>query len=101
VVIFIDDLQWGDADSAEALFELLKPPGESALPVLGAYRSDEMEESRFLQHYRVLQARSADTPPAVEIEVGKLTVSREPDMTMIIGQDLTHADDISDAIITG
>ena len=27
--------------------------------------------------------------------------SREPDMTMIIGQDLTHADDISDAIITG
>ena len=75
VVIFIDDLQWGDADSAEALFELLKPPTDTALLVIGTCRSDEMEQSRFLQHYDTLRERSSETPELAQIEVGKLTVS--------------------------
>lgn len=75
IVIFIDDLQWGDADSAEALFELLKPPTDAALLVIGTCRSDQMEQSRFLQNYHALQARSPVTPGLARIEVGKLTDS--------------------------
>src|SRR5262249_31624227 len=41
IVWFIDDLQWGDADSAEALFEVFRPPEAPAVLFLGAYRSDE------------------------------------------------------------
>ena len=49
VVIFIDDLQWGDVDSSELLFDLVKPP--DAPPVFFAltYRSEESGTSPLLR----------------------------------------------------
>jgi len=57
VVWFIDDLQWGDADSASALFEVLRPPEAPTVMFLGAYRSDETEDSAFLQTWKELQRK--------------------------------------------
>ena len=48
VVIFIDDLQWGDADSAALLDAVLEPPGAPPLLVLGCYRAEERQQSGFL-----------------------------------------------------
>lgn len=73
LVLFIDDLQWGDGDSAAVLYELLSPPNPPAVMLLGSYRSDEAEESPYLKEWR---ARDADAEHAVReaaVEVTPLT----------------------------
>lgn len=49
LVVFVDDLQWGDVDSAEVIREILAPPDAPAMLFVGTCRSDEREGSPCIQ----------------------------------------------------
>lgn len=70
LVVFVDDLQWSDADSALLLAETLSPPDAPCLFWIGAYRSDERATNHLLRD--VLDAPRRAELDVRDIEVGPL-----------------------------
>ena len=88
LILFIDDLQWGDADSAQALFEVLRPPEPSAILLLGSYRSDEAERSPFLAMLSEIERKHNVQLPRHEVQVGPLTAHQCLElMILLTGKD--------------
>jgi hypothetical protein len=52
LVVYIDDVQWGDADSAALLLELVRPPGAPAAFFVMTQRDEEAQVSSFLKEMR-------------------------------------------------
>ena len=68
LVIYIDDLQWADADSTFLLEDLLRPPSAPSLLLIACFRTEEIETKPFLKN--LLQRPGSDT--CREIVVGPL-----------------------------
>lgn len=51
LVLFLDDLQWGDADSVRAYRQIFTAPDPPDVLLLGTYRIDERESSPFLMDW--------------------------------------------------
>ncbi len=69
LVIFIDDAQWGDADSAALLLELVRPPQAPPVLFILTEREDEANASPFLKE---IQKRWPPAAETVKVTVGPL-----------------------------
>ncbi len=88
VVLFIDDLQWGDADSAALLIELLRPPDSPPLLWIGCYRTEDVSRSPLLGP--LLAYRPA---PAADLEIRELEVAElSPEEARELARSLLEGD---------
>jgi serine/threonine protein kinase len=72
LVVVIDDLQWGDPDSAVLLAELVSPPDAPNLLVVASYRSEEARGA-FMTAVRENVLRAVEPTSILDIEVGPLS----------------------------
>ncbi len=75
LVIWIDDLQWGDSESASLLQALMRPPEAPALLLLLSYRNDEFDTSPFLRAQSELDGDLASGEPATRLLLQRLSTS--------------------------
>jgi hypothetical protein len=86
LVLAIDDLQWGDLDSAALLAEVLRPPDPPALLLLACYRSEDAAGSPCLQAFLAAGEKGVvrvDLP----VETLSETEARELARTLLGGED--------------
>ncbi len=87
LVWFIDDLQWGDVDSAGAMFEILRPPEAPAVLFLGGFRSDEADTSPFLNEWTSRQQQNGISFGDRTVSVGPLSLDDATQLIVnVVGQ---------------
>jgi eukaryotic-like serine/threonine-protein kinase len=103
LILFIDDLQWGDFDSAALLGELLRPPDSPSLLLIACYRSEEVETSPFLKTFLPLRTTAGWTVLSRELIIEELERAEAKDLVLaLLGKEhstsITGSTDISEAI---
>ena len=69
LVVFVDDAQWGDTDSAALWLEVVRPPDTPPLLLVMAHREEEARASPFLSE---LHARWPELAEVRDLAVGPL-----------------------------
>jgi hypothetical protein len=98
LVLWIDDLQWADVDSAALIEEVLRPPGAPPLLLLASYRSED-PPSAFVTALQRIHAAGRGELEVRELDVGTLEPSEARELALSLlgnhGGAEAHADAIA------
>jgi eukaryotic-like serine/threonine-protein kinase len=84
VVLFIDDIQWGDRDSAVVLAALLQPPDAPPMLTVLSHRSDEAGPRLFLDELQRLRERGV-LGEVLDIPILELTLDESRQLATLLG----------------
>ena len=84
LVLLIDDLQWGDVDSALLLAELLYSQDPPTLLFLGSFRLEDAESSRFLPILRQARDRCPTASHHHDLAVEPLTQAESRELALAL-----------------
>ncbi len=84
LVLAVDDLQWGDADSAIVLADVLGAPQAPILVFLGSFRAEDADECPFLVEIRRSIAARPSPPEHRELAVEALTQSEARELALAL-----------------
>ena len=74
MILSIDDLQWGDVDSAVLLADLMRPPDAPRVLLLGSFRSENVASSLCLQALAAAYTAGQTHPHMQELIVEALSI---------------------------
>ncbi|MGO9462777.1 MAG: serine/threonine-protein kinase PknK [Isosphaeraceae bacterium] len=99
LVLMIDDLQWGDVDSAAALGELLRGPDPPVLLLCACHRDEHVLASPFLRSFLALGDRADPAIDWCDLPVGPLSPAESRALALaLFGGDGTALSARCDAI---
>ncbi len=88
VILFLDDVQWGDRDSAALLAELLRPPDAPPLLIIAAHRTEEAELSPLLNELKkIREAEESALGEVRDVVLDKFTANEAHDLARTLLQD--------------
>src|SRR5262249_3165579 len=73
LVVWLDDLQWGDADSARLLADVLRPPEAPPFLLVACWRAEDEAASDCVRLLRESLTGAEGGAMVIDVEVGQLT----------------------------
>src|SRR6266851_8423365 len=96
LVLYIDDLQWSDADSTTLLEDLLRPPDSPPLLLLSSFRSEDIQMKPFLKSL----LEKVGNESCREVLVGALTETESSALLHdLLGSNASGLEPFTDAIL--
>ncbi|HEV7744544.1 MAG TPA: protein kinase [Pyrinomonadaceae bacterium] len=96
LVLYIDDLQWSDADSTSLVEDLLRPPDSPPLLLLSSFRSEDLKSKPFLKS--LLEKSGSES--CREVLVGALSKSESYTLLHdLLGSSASVLEPFADAIL--
>jgi eukaryotic-like serine/threonine-protein kinase len=92
IVLFIDDLQWGAADSPALFAEWLRGPNAPRLLVVGAYRDQADQGGLWLKTWREVERKSGFAWTSDELTVSPLADDEARQLAQALSRHLSYSD---------
>ena len=96
LIIWIDDLQWADADSIRLLEDVVRPPDPPPLLLIASYRAEDVESKPFLK--QLVQETGTESVREIKLERLSDTEAAELALSLLSGPTLNASAFVHDIV---